>query len=307
MTRFEYDPLLKQHIEAALERLHAEQQAMMPDIAPQLAAWQCALAGSTRPADYFRHRAAFPFMLFPWWLEGSLRGGAGRDPQLARAMVYSSVCGYYAIRMVDDVCDEQASDALRLLPALAFFQSEFQRAYGSLFPAGHAFWDAYRWHLGQSAQASVTDSAGGAVDWERFVHSAANKTCAGLIPLHAVAQRYGLRAPPGPWLALFRCMGQWHQLQNDLFDWQRDWQRGGATYFLSLLDTQGDLGQVLDTVLGRLDDLQRQMQAFAGQIGCDELDCYLASRTGGLREAVAPMRQLAAQLRPQAMEAACQG
>ena len=61
------------------------------------------LAGGAEPEAYFLHPEAFPMVLLPWWLESTIHEPPARGFQ--RDIVYSSVSGYYFVRMIDDLMD----------------------------------------------------------------------------------------------------------------------------------------------------------------------------------------------------------
>ena len=65
------------------------------------------LAGSDASADYFCKPHAFPMLQLPWWLERTLRPAP--DLALQRDLARSTMCGYYYIRMIDNVMDGHAT------------------------------------------------------------------------------------------------------------------------------------------------------------------------------------------------------
>ena len=79
-------------------------------------------------------------VLLPWWLESTIHEPPARGFQ--RDIVYSSVCGYYFVRMIDDLMDGDRPVAPALLPILTFYHAEFQQTYYRYFPHGHPFWEA---------------------------------------------------------------------------------------------------------------------------------------------------------------------
>lgn len=286
-----YDPSLNTLITTAIARLQADMHAAAPGMAEQVNAWMQALAGSASPAAYFMHPAAFPALLLPWWLEGSLTG----QPDLAfqADLAYSTINGYYAIRLADNLMDGHATVELQLLPALNFFQTQFQHAYYPYFPAGHPFWDFFKAIWFHSAEVTLLDARLTGLDLTQFETIAAQKTCAAKIPLAAVCYRCGCTDLLEPWSRLVDLLGCWHQFLNDMFGWQRDLERRTATYFLSEAERrrQGDesaLGWVVrEGFAWGMTQAQGWMvalQALAQALNSPELAAYLRTREAMVRQ-----------------------
>jgi hypothetical protein len=226
-----YDPSLSKLITAAMARLQADLAQSAPFMAGPVSAWMKHLAGAGEPADYFQHPLAFPALLLPWWLEQSLTPSSSLLFQADLA--YSTINGYYAIRLMDNLMDGQATVELNLLPALHFFETQFQAAYRPYFAGDHPFWTYFAAIWFHSADVTMHDAALSDIDLAQFEQIAAQKTCAAKIPLAAVCYRYNSPQLIEAWANLVDGLGGWHQFLNDLFDWQRDDRRGGCTYFLS--------------------------------------------------------------------------
>ena len=135
------DPPDRLLAEQSIERLTSTLSAETPELARATAGWMRSLS-SAEPADYFTHPEAFPMLLLPWWMEESIIGSA--DPEFQAEIAYSSVCGYYFVRVLDDLMDGDNPPPAPVLPAMIVFHTEFQQAYGRLFPADHPFWDSFR-------------------------------------------------------------------------------------------------------------------------------------------------------------------
>ncbi len=286
-----YDPPLTTLITSAVTRLQADMHAAAPGMAEQVSTWMQALAGSTSPAAYFMHPAAFPALLLPWWLEQSLSG----QPDLAfqADLAYSTINGYYAIRLADNLMDGHATVELPLLPALNFFQTHFQHAYYPYFPAGHPFWDFFKATWFHSAEVTLLDAQLTGLTLAQFEQIAAQKSCAAKIPLAAVCCRYERTDLLTAWSRLVDLMGCWHQFLNDVFGWQRDLERRTATYFLSEAERrrQGDesvLAWVVREGFGwgatRAQGWMVALQALAQELGSPELVAYLQSRVAMARQ-----------------------
>lgn len=226
-----YDAQLSALISAALARLQTEMGQAAPVMAGHVSAWVQHLAGPTQPENYFKHPQAFPSLLLPWWLEQSLT--ADHDLSFQADVVYSTLNGYYAIRLMDNLMDGQPTVELKLLPTLNFFQTQFQAAYQPYFAAEHPFWPFFKTTWFHSAEVTVQDALLTDLNLIQFEQIAAQKTCAAKIPLAAVCYHYDrpdLIAAWSRWLDLFGC---WHQLLNDCFGWSRDEANHIQTYFLA--------------------------------------------------------------------------
>ncbi len=226
-----YDPRLSQIISQALLRLQFDLARAAPVMAGQVAGWMEQLAGAGRPEGYFQHPLAFPALLLPWWLEESFRPEI--DLPFQADLVYSTINGYYYVRLIDNLMDGEASVELGLLPALGFFHTQFQGAYQAYFSGGHPFWQVFRAAWFFAAEAVVKDAGLADIDLDRFWETAAQKVSAVRIPLAAVCYRYHRPDLIDPWSELATTLGGWHQFLNDMLDWQSDLARGGRTYFLS--------------------------------------------------------------------------
>jgi hypothetical protein len=147
--------------------------------------------------------------------------------------VYSTVNGYYLVRIVDDLMDGDDPPSREVLPALAFFHTEFEHTYVRYFPFGHPFWDAFTdsWFAG--AEAASRDAGFETIDQARFVQVSARKIVGAKVPLAAVCHRYSRTELLEPWSGFVDLFGAWHQMLNDIVGWRRDADAGRTTYFLS--------------------------------------------------------------------------
>ena len=215
----------------AVETVESRMRRAAPFLADGVARWMRGLWRTGRPADYFLQPDRFPVIQLPCWLEGTIRGAP--DAGFQASLVYSSVNGYYFIRLVDDVMDGDGSAPASLLPALGLFHAEFVSSYHRWFPAGHPFWNDFRALWYGAADAAAQDAALEDLDHERFVEVAARKVSAAKIPLAAVGHRYGAPDRLAAWSDFCDRLGRFEQLTDDLFDWHDDLRRGAATWVLS--------------------------------------------------------------------------
>ncbi len=287
MIRFDcdpYDPELTRAIFAATGRICSELQRTMPLAGARIVDWMKQLAGTQEPADYYHHpRGSFMF-LFPWFLEKSLP--APFDPALASDLVYSTINGYYYIRLIDNLADGHSSNELKLLPALGFFHTEFQRTYQTYFPADHSFWQFFTNIWYHSADVTLQDLYAVDLSREQFVQVAAQKTCAVKIPLAALCYQAGRIDLLLLWSQFADLFGSWHQMHNDLFHWNEDWSRGATTYFLSEVRRRASSASIPEWVIGHgfewginvLDAWMAELDERAKSLGSPELLEYLGYR-----------------------------
>jgi hypothetical protein len=180
--------------------------------------------------DYFTHAEAFPMLSLPWWMEEAVSSGV--DEAFQSDVAYSSVCGYYFVRLLDDMMDGVAPPP-EVLPAAIVFHTEFLMTYQSLFPAHHAFWAALERFSYDSAETASADARLAVVDLRDFERISSRKISGAKIPLAAVALRYGRGDVLANWLGLVDLLGRWHQMRNDCLGWISDRDRRRTTYFLS--------------------------------------------------------------------------
>lgn len=222
---------LSRIITQSIQRLVNELEHITPDMVSPISEWMKSLAGDHAPEAYFKHPLAFPTLLLPWWVEESLDKEMNLDFQADLA--YSSINGYYFIRMIDNVMDGEDTVEKKLLPSLAFFHTEFQTAYQVRFAPTHPFWGLYRSVWFGTAQAAIHDAQLSEITLEMFEKASAQKVSAALIPIAAICHRYNRPDLIEAWSEFVFRMGRWHQMFNDVFDWHKDSQNGNETYFLS--------------------------------------------------------------------------
>jgi hypothetical protein len=226
-----YEPALEAVIDAAFDRLDETLRAAGPTIAERVHAWMESMGGIARQQDGYKHPLSYPMLLFPWWAEKALHDPPDADRQTD--LVYSTINGYYAIRLIDNLMDGHGTIELELLPTLHVFSAEFQSIYHDDFARDHAFRELFREIWYHAAEVTLRDASAGEIDREHFVQVTARKTEAVKIPIAAVCYDYGCPALYARWVELVDLFGCWHQMSNDLFDWRKDLELGTRTYFLS--------------------------------------------------------------------------
>ena len=273
-------------ISDSVARLSAQLEAAAPNMARPVNAWMRALAGGHAPDLYFTHALAFPTMFLPWWLEHSLVPEP--DAAFQADLAYSCVNGYYFIRMIDNVMDGEATVEAKLLPALAWFHTEFQTAYQTHFEPAHPFWALYRKVWFGTAEAAIQDAGLETITLEMFELASARKVQAALIPVAAVCFRNARPDLIAPWSEFVHRFGKWHQMLNDVFDWHKDSHNGNMTYFLSQAqqhkrDTETATDWImragLKAACETLRQWMRDAQALATTLNSPPLMAYLADRS----------------------------
>jgi len=280
-----YHPQLNRIIVKAVSRLIAAMSQTAPFMAAQVTPWLKQLAGGNQPEDYFKHPLAFPSLLLPWWLERTIHP----EPDLGfqTDLVYSTINGYYYIRLIDNLMDGQATVELELLPALGFFHTQFQTVYQTYFAGDHPFWDQFNTIWLHSAEVAMQDAGLTGIDEAEFTRIAAHKVCAAKIPLVAICYRYERSDLAEPWFRLVDLLGCWHQFLNDLMGWYRDDTRQTYTYFLaeaarSRVDAEPLVRWVaregFDWATGKLESWMIALKELAVELHSPELAHYLDTR-----------------------------
>jgi hypothetical protein len=280
-----YDPQLSRIIAEAVSRLMADLSQTAPFMAAQVTPWLQQLAGDGQPEDYFKHPLAFPSLLLPWWLERTIHPKP--DLALQADLLYSTINGYYYIRLIDNLMDGHATVELELLPALGFFHTRFQTVYQTYFAGDHPFWDQFSTIWLHSAEVAMQDAGLTEIDEAEFTQIAAQKVCAAKIPLVALCYRYERLDLVEPWFRLVDLLGCWHQFLNDLLGWYRDDTRQSCTYFLAeaarrRADAEPLVSWVaregFDWATGRLAIWMSALKKLAVELDSSDLAHYLDSR-----------------------------
>ncbi len=284
-------------IAAAIERMLDNLSQDSPSLARQAEAWVNKLAGTDDPADYYRHPLAFPAMLLPWWVEQSIH--AEPDMAFQADLIYSSVTGYYFIRLIDNVMDGHGPEDAELLPLLGFFHTQFHRTYQRYFEFDHPFWPFFNQIGVLSADYAINSAQLRDIDRDTFITLAGRKVCGGKIPMAAVCYHYACPDLLTPWEAFFDRLGCWHQMFNDLLGWIKDLKHDTSSYFLSEAHRQKAPDESVvnwitregfDWGLSVLYDWMAELQQEATTLGSDELVQYLDHRDCLLRQQAAEIK-----------------
>jgi hypothetical protein len=282
-----YPAELSALVKGAYARLRRCLRTGTPVLAVPAVEWTRTLSGGSSPERYFTHPEAFPMLLLPWWFEEAVFGAP--DPRFQSDLVYSTISGYYFVRMVDDLMDGERPPDAGVLPALFVFHTEFTRTYQGLFGSGDPFWDSLAASWIASAEMASRDALKGAATRAEFIETSARKTVAARIPLAAVGHRHGRTDLLGPWFRFVDMFGRWHQMLNDIAGWQNDLEHDRQTYFLSQAPGRDPAAVgawfVRDGLSAGFGELERWMDdciAAAPALGSPPLMAYLVSRRQGV-------------------------
>jgi hypothetical protein len=199
--------------------------------------------------DYFMQPRMFPMLLLPWWMAGS--GERKLDRAFQSDVVYSTLNGYYYIRLLDNLMDGHGSVELALLPAAAFFHSEFLLTYQKYFDANHPFWPVFRSAWFSSSEAIASEESVACFDEDAFRQISVQKLCAARIPLAATSYFYRDVESVKPWLEFTAALASWSQMLDDVFDWHRDLRDKKDSYVLSQARRHKREGETVEAWMAR--------------------------------------------------------
>ncbi len=306
-----YPPVLSSLAGAAVARIRRRLRRGAPTLVHHVEEWMRSLSHGAPCEAYFTHSRAFPILLLPWWLEVSIRGSPARTFQ--RQVVYSTITGYYFVRMIDDLMDGEHPPGSPILPALIFFHTEFQQTYNRYFPYGHPFWEAFEVASYEAAETASRDAGRVEIDRVEFLGTSARKIAGAKVPIAAVCHRYERPELLEPWSAFVDLLGRWHQMLNDMLGWSQDLARGTATYFLSEGSARtGPSGSITDWVISdglawgmaELETWMDDLVVAARQLESPPLVTYLMHRRAALlveweelKRSLVPLQHLASALR----------
>jgi hypothetical protein len=225
-----FDPSLEQLVSTALQRFDAGLRAALPKTAPKLLR---SLHGVPTRPEQILSVVAFPHFVLPYWISPP-RARIG-DAGFQSDVLYSTISGYYSIRLSDNIADNDCPRELRrFTPCAAYFDSEFIRPYTKYFSTSHEFWNLFDRFWAQQAESSCADSLLKDVDESSFASLSSKKFTAAKIPVSAIHFRYReLGDSLDRWLRFVDCLGDFAQFNNDFFDWNHDSKHKITTYLSS--------------------------------------------------------------------------
>jgi len=280
-----YDPSLKALVVAALLRLNRELADSCPHMAPAVSEWVRGRSDTPEPADYYTHPSAFPTLLFPWWIGKVL--APQPKPEFQGDVIYSTVNGYYFVRILDNLMDGNATVETDILPASIFFHTNFLRSYQRYFEHGHPFWTYALSISFSTADAIYKDSSLTVVDAAQFKRISAGKTAAAQIPIAAACYYFERPDLIGPWSKLSKLFSAWSQMFDDIFDCITDSASGTQTYILSEFEKRKTADETLAEWMSReglswgaglLAEWMTEMKDLAHDVQSPDVDAYLDER-----------------------------
>jgi hypothetical protein len=280
-----YDPELSHCIDKAFLQLQERIHESGSVLGKRITGWIENTYKAGKPQEAFTNPLSFPVLLLPWYAQSTIQ--AEPEINFQTSLIYSSVNGYYYIRLMDNLMDAHRLDQLTLLPVMNFFHTQFQTPYQKYFKYSHPFWDTFQSIWMHSAEVTLRDAALENIDRDLFVEVSAQKTCAVKIPLAAVFYKYDLQERIDIWFRFIDLFGCWHQMWNDIFDWIKDTKGEVRTYFLSEAQREKRPREpIVDWVLraglawgfSTLDDWMMEMQYLAKELDSPHLETYLEKR-----------------------------
>jgi hypothetical protein len=307
------DTLLRQILQQAADRFYANLNSALPRTAPLIAARLKRVPAGARTVEVCLATQSFPAFSMPWWITPP--EARGHDPEFQQDLCYSTLNGYYFVRLIDNVQDgDGPADLRQLLPAGGYFHAQFQSPYQRWFPADHPFWAAFQAAWNEQAEAAAVEAELVEIDLPAFLSVSALKFGAAKGPLAAAAYRYGREAELPAWFAFVDRLGALSQLANDLFDWHHDSLAGINTYIQSeYRRRRGGPDETIHRWIMRegfelgaaqIRDWHRDLQAMAAALGAPEATLWLERRGALLereissgRAALTALRELADAMR----------
>ena len=218
-------------LRAAVARMAADLGARAPALEQPVWTWIERRASRDAPEEYFARDWGFPIFALPLWAAASI--GEADDEFLAD-VTFSTLNGYWFVRLIDDLMDADLPTPPQLLPALAFFHSRFEAPYRRWFPASHPFWEQFDRAWMSGAAAAAADARPQVRDEKTFEAVAARKIDAATIPVAAVCLRRDRSNSLPAWVKVCGLYGRAVQMADDMFDSLSDIGRDeDATFFLA--------------------------------------------------------------------------
>jgi hypothetical protein len=220
------------------------------------------LSPTGKPAEYFLQPRAFPLLQLPWWAAKSFT--AEPDRKFLADLIYSTVNGYYYIRLLDNLMDDHGTIESAILPATAFFHTEFQAVYQQYFDSSHPFWEVFRSAWFATSEAVTRGVHLRCADKAAFEQVAVAKLAAARIPVVAVGLRHGMGQRLPRWEEFTLALARFSQMEDDLSDWYYDLHSGKTSYFLTQASRQTNLESieawmVCMGVQQEMENLQREL------------------------------------------------
>jgi hypothetical protein len=225
------DPLLDRIVTLAAQRFSADLDRDLPAAASHIARHLRRVPSLSAPTTSLFPQA-FPSLALPHWMTPS----AARidDREFLTDIAYSTLSGYYAIRLIDNITDRDGPKELAaLLPTVGYFQWRFLQPYLKHFPHHHDFWLEFHRVWSDQANSTAADALAPDITEEIFYDVSARKFGATKVPLAAVAFRNGMTTLVEAWYEFVDSLGAFVQFWNDFLDWRHDAEHGINTFLQS--------------------------------------------------------------------------
>jgi hypothetical protein len=278
------DDELPKWVGNACARIEAELNRRAPFLGQKISKWMADLSPSGKPGEYFLQPRAFPLLQLPWWAARSLP--AEPDQKFLADVIYSTINGYYYIRLLDNLMDDHATMESDILPGTAFFHTEFQRVYQEYFEFSHPFWEIFRSAWFSTNDAVTHEAHLHTVDRVAFEQVTVAKLTAARIPVVAVALRHEMGQRLRNWEEFTLALARFSQMEDDLSDWHNDLKRAKTSYFLTQASHQSDFESIEKWVIcgglqREMENLQRELSSLrqlASGLNSPDVDHYLDGR-----------------------------
>jgi hypothetical protein len=220
---------LEDIIERAARKFRSNMETGLPRTAPMVDLWLKRVPAQLKMIETCLAITSFPVFSLPYWL--TPEAARNNDIEFQCAIAYSTLNGYFFVRLIDNVTDGDGPPQIqKLLPAAGYFSAQFMGAYLDYFDAGHRFWPVFYSAWNEQAENNSVDAFDDDIDRSRFLGTSSRKFGASKVPLAAAAFRYGVEDRLPEWDAFVNQLGAFSQFLNDLFDWLHDHRAGIITY-----------------------------------------------------------------------------
>src|SRR5215831_18147916 len=236
------DEELRRIVDRACARINTELSRRAPFLGQQTTMWMAHLSPTGKAPEYFLQPQSFPLLHLPWWAANSFTSEP--DLKFMSDVIYSTINGYYYIRLLDNLMDGHGTIETDILPATAFFHTEFQAVYHNYFRASDPFWEIFRSAWFASSEAVTREVHLNRIDKTTFEQVAVGKLTAAIIPVAAVALRYRAKQHLRSWEEFTLALARFSQIEDDLSDWHHDLRHGKASLFLSEASRQKGLESI---------------------------------------------------------------
>ena len=182
---------------------------------------------------------SFPIIALPFWLTPP--ANRADDHSFLVDLTYSTLNGYYGIRLLDNLMDADGPAELsRFAPCATYFWWNFARPYLHHFAYPSPFWTHFSACTGTYSDLTSLDAALTAVSDSMFETVSSKKFETAKVPVTAVALRCGHEVSVTRYQHLVDLLGRFHQFWNDLLDWRHDLNSGLVTFLQSKFLSQTD-------------------------------------------------------------------